>query len=325
MLVDSFNRNITYVRISITDRCNLRCKYCNDGTFPFIDHNDILRYEEIVRFVRIGAELGIRKVRLTGGEPLRRKSLAFLLREIDGMKPIDDISLTTNGVELAEQVRELKDAGLRRINISLDSLKRDRFTFITGVDALDRVLRSIEKAKEAGLDPVKVNTVIIRDFNDDEVLDFVEFAKKQQVHVRFIEFMPFGDKGLWDRSKIISSADLKTLIDEKHHLQSTANVQKGPARMFLVNGSEATIGFISPMSTHICHECNRIRLTPDGKIKPCLFSEQEYDVKGLMRQGASDEEVADFLKAVVLKKPERKQLEGGLMRKCQRSMRDIGG
>lgn len=325
MLVDSFNRVISYVRISITDRCNLRCKYCNDGAFPFIDHNEVLRYEEIIRFVRIGAALGIRKVRLTGGEPLRRKSLAFLLREINEMKPIDDISLTTNGVELAGQVEELRSAGLRRINISLDSLKPDRFAFITGVDALDRVLRSIEKAKEAGLDPVKVNTVIIKDFNDDEVLDFVDFAKKQQVHVRFIEFMPFGDKGLWDKSKIINSADLKSAIDEKYHLKGTANAQKGPARMFLVNGSEGTIGFISPMSTHICHECNRIRLTPDGKIKPCLFSEQEYDVKGLMRQGASDEEVAEFLKATVLKKPERKQLEGGLMRKCQRSMRDIGG
>jgi cyclic pyranopterin phosphate synthase len=325
MLVDNFNRTITYVRISITDRCNLRCKYCNDGTFPFIPHDDILRYEEIVRFVRIGAALGIHKVRLTGGEPLRRKSLAFLLREINEMKPIDDISLTTNGVELAEQVQELKNAGLRRINISLDTLKRDRFAFITGVDALDRVLKGIEKAKEVGLDPVKVNTVIIKDFNDDEVLDLVEFAKKWQVHVRFIEFMPFGDKSLWDESKILNSAYLKNLIDEKPHLERPTNAHKGPAQMFLVNGSEATIGFISPMSTHICHECNRIRLTPDGKIKPCLFSEMEYDVKGLMRDGASDEQVADFLKAVVLKKPQRKQLEGGLMRKCQRSMRNIGG
>ena len=198
MLTDRFNRVINYLRISITDRCDLHCKYCVEKDFPFIPHDEILRYEEIIRFVRIMAGLGVTKVRLTGGEPLRRKDLPFLLHEIANTEGIVDISLTTNGVSLGDKVLELKAAGLRRVNISLDTLKRDRFAFITGVDAYDKVLDSIQKAKNAGLCPVKINTVIIKDFNDDEVLDFVQFAKHENVEVRFIEFMPFGDAGLWD-------------------------------------------------------------------------------------------------------------------------------
>jgi cyclic pyranopterin phosphate synthase len=322
--MDNFSRVISYLRVSITDRCNLRCKYCTEGVFPFIPHPEILRYEEIIRFVRIAASLGVHKVRLTGGEPLQRRDLAFLIREIDAIDGIDDIGLTTNGVELADAVEELRDAGLRRVNISLDSLSPERFSFITGVDAFAKVLRSIEKAKEAGLRPVKINTVIIKDFNDDEVLAFADFAREQEVQVRFIEFMPFGEKALWDSSKILSSAYLESLIRRSHELRPSPNSHKGPAKMFLINGSRGQVGFISPMSTHICHECNRIRVTPDGKIKPCLFSDTEYDVKALLRGGASDEQLVEFLREVVRSKPEKK-LEGGTIKKCQRSMRNIGG
>ena len=324
MLMDNFSRVISYLRVSITDRCNLRCRYCTEGVFPFIPHPEILRYEEIIRFVRIAASLGVHKVRLTGGEPLQRKGLAFLIREINAIEGIDDIGLTTNGVGLADAVEELRDAGLRRVNISLDSLSPERFSFITGVDAFAKVLGSIEKAKEAGLHPVKINTVIIKGFNDDEVLDFAEFARKQEVQVRFIEFMPFGEKALWDSSKILNSAYLEDLIRRVHVLRPSPNSHKGPAKMFLINGSQGQVGFISPMSSHICHECNRIRVTPDGKIKPCLFSETEYDVKALLRGGASDEQLVEFLRNVVREKPEKK-LEGGTIRKCQRSMRNIGG
>ena len=198
------------------------------------------------------------------------------------------------------------------------------FAYITGVDAFDKVIRSIDAAKHAGLDPVKINTVIIKGFNDDEVLDFAEFARAWEVQVRFIEFMPFGDGDLWDSSRIIGLASLEEAIRRVHDLHPSIHSDKGPAKMFLINGTAGQVGFISPMSTHICHECNRIRLTPDGKIKPCLFSDTEYDVKALIRGGASDEKVADFVRSAVMAKPERK-VEVGAIRKCQRSMRHIGG
>jgi cyclic pyranopterin phosphate synthase len=324
MLTDRFNRVINYLRISITDRCDLHCKYCVEKDFPFIPHDEVLRYEEIIRFVRIMAGLGVTKVRLTGGEPLRRKDLPFLLHEIATIGGINDISLTTNGVSLGDKVLELKAAGLRRVNISLDTLKRDRFSFITGVDAYDKVLDSIQKAKSAGLCPVKINTVIIKDFNDDEVLDFVQFAKHENVEVRFIEFMPFGDTDLWDSSKVVTSAELEALIKKTYDLVPSANSHRGPARMFRIQGDHGKIGFISPMSSHICSDCNRLRLTSDGKIKPCLFSDTEYDVKGLLRGGKSDEEIAQAVVEIVRAKPEKK-FESGVIRKCQRSMRGTGG
>ena len=221
-------------------------------------------------------------------------------------------------------MEELKGAGLRRVNISLDTLKRDRFSFITGVDAFDRVMESIEKAKDAGLDPVKVNTVIIKDFNDDEVLDFAEFARHWDVQVRFIEFMPFGDESVWNSSKVIDSAYLEKAIRGTYGLLESFNSHKGPAKMFTIQGSAGQVGFISPMSTHICRECNRIRLTADGKIKPCLFSDAEYDVRALLRGDATDEQIGTFISDVVGAKPERK-FESGVIKKCQRSMRHIGG
>jgi GTP 3',8-cyclase len=322
MLVDNFNRVINYVRISITDRCNLRCKYCTESLLPFIPHDDILRYEEIIRFIRIGASLGLRKVRLTGGEPLRRRGLPLLLKEINAIDHIEDISLTTNGVELAANVEELRDAGLRRINVSLDTLKRERFEFITGVDAFDKVVASIEAAKEAGLNPVKINTVIIKGFNDDEILDFAGFAAERDLQVRFIEFMPFGDG--WDNSKVLTSAYLENLIRQEYELIPSQSSHRGPAKMFRFPGGTGQIGFISPMSSHICHECNRIRVTPDGKLKPCLFSDAEYDVKALLRGGATDEQIGQFIQDVVGAKPEKK-FETGTFKKCQRSMRNIGG
>jgi cyclic pyranopterin phosphate synthase len=324
MLMDNFNRVINYLRISITDRCNLSCRYCTDKDVPFLCHEEVLRYEELIRFIRIAAGLGVRKVRLTGGEPLRRRDLSFLLREIDAIEKIDDISLTTNGVELAKQVKELRAAGLHRINISLDTLKRDRFTYITGADALDLVLDGIEKAKEEGLDPVKINTVIIKDFNDDEILDFANFASDRDVQVRFIEFMPFGENALWDSSKVVSSAFLQTLIGQVYKLKPLENSHKGPARMFSLDGTAGQVGFISPMSSHICQDCNRMRLTPDGKIRPCLFSDTEYDVKKLLRGEATDEQIGRFIADVVKAKPEKK-FETGSIKKCQRGMRNIGG
>jgi GTP 3',8-cyclase len=324
MLIDEFNRIINYVRISITDRCNLKCKYCVDGTFPFIPHDDMLSYEEIIRFVRISAELGVTKIRLTGGEPLTRRGISYLLGEINKIPGIDDISLTTNGVLLGKQMNELKEAGLRRVNISLDTLKKDRFAYITGVDAFTDVIRSIKKANYSDLNPIKINSVIIKGFNDDEILDFAKLSIRYNHHIRFIEYMPFGDSGMWDRSKIVTSSELEAHIREVYELESSVNNERGPAKMFNIKGAAGKIGFISPVSSHICSECNRIRLTSNGKIRPCLFSDTGYDVKKLLREGRSDEEIKAFIKGIVKVKPERKD-EIGQIKKCQRSLQHIGG
>jgi len=323
-LIDTYARTINYVRISVTDRCNLRCKYCVDGSFGFIPHDEILSYEEILHFVKIVARLGVKKVRLTGGEPLARKGISYLLKEINNIEGIEDVSLTTNGVFLADKIDELKEAGLRRINISLDTMKKEKFAYITGVDAFDDVIKGIEKAIYAGLDPIKVNTVIIKGFNDDEILSFVKAAKKYNHHVRFIEFMPFGDSSLWNSTEIITSQRIEDVIRTAFELKPSNYEGKGPARMFDIAGGSGKVGFISPMSTHICSECNRIRLTSGGMIRPCLFSDIEYDVKALLRGGKGDEEIKEFVKEVVRVKPEKK-LEMGQIRKCQRSLRSIGG
>ncbi len=323
-LVDTYDRTIDYIRISVTDRCNLRCKYCVDGSFGFIPHTQILSYEEIIRFVKIAAQLGVKKVRLTGGEPLARKGIGYLLKEINSIEGIADVSLTTNGVFLGEKILELKEAGLKRVNISLDTLRRDRFTYITGVDAFDDVIMSIEKAIYASLDPIKINTVIIKGFNDDEILNFVKAAKKWNHHVRFIEFMPFGDASLWNSTEIITSRQIEDVIRTAYNLTPSLSGDNGPAKVFDIEGGSGKIGFISPVSTHICAECNRIRLTSSGMIRPCLFSDTEYDVKALLRGGKSDEEIKAFVKGVVRVKPEKK-LEMGQIRKCQRSLRSIGG
>jgi cyclic pyranopterin phosphate synthase len=323
-LVDTYDRTINYIRISVTDRCNLRCKYCVDGSFGFIPHTEILSYEEILRFAKIAARLGVKKVRLTGGEPLARKDIGYLLKEINSIEGIDDVSLTTNGVFLGERIEELKEAGLKRINISLDTMKKERFAFITGVDAFDDVIKGIEKAVYAGLNPIKVNTVIIKGFNDDEILNFVKAAKKWNHHVRFIEFMPFGDSTLWNSTDIITSQQIEDVIRTTYNLIPSISRENGPAKMFDIEGGSGKIGFISPVSTHICSECNRLRLTSSGMIRPCLFSDTEYDVKALLRGGKSDEEIIEFVKEVVRVKPEKK-LEMGQIRKCQRSLRGIGG
>ncbi len=309
-LIDTYARTINYIRISVTDRCNLRCKYCVDGSFGFIPHTEILSYEEILRFVRIVARLGVKKVRLTGGEPLARKGISYLLKEINSIEGVEDVSLTTNGVFLAEKMDELKEAGLKRINISLDTMKKEKFAYITGVDAFDDVIKGIEKAMYAGLDPIKVNTVIIKGFNDDEILSFVKAAKKYNHHVRFIEFMPFGDSSLWNSTEIVTSQQIEDVIRTAFELKPSTHNDRGPARMFDIAGGSGKVGFISPVSTHICSECNRIRLTSGGMIRPCLFSDTEYDVKALLRGGKSDEEIKEFVKEVVRVKPERKQEMG---------------
>ncbi|OPY70323.1 MAG: Cyclic pyranopterin monophosphate synthase [Syntrophorhabdaceae bacterium PtaU1.Bin034] len=324
MLFDRFDRAVSYIRISVTDRCNLKCRYCVGGRLPFVSHKEILRYEEIIRLARICAGLGVNKIRITGGEPLIKKGIPVLIKEIGAIPGITDVGLTTNGVHLAGQLPDLQVAGLKRINISLDTLKRRRFAAMTGVDAFDQVWNSINLAIGSGLNPVKINTVIIDGFNDDEVLDFVKLAKTRNVEVRFIEFMPFGDSGLWESSRVITSWAIEEFIRTRYILERSSCSSGGPAMTYAIKGGAGRIGFISPLSSHLCRQCNRIRVTAQGGIRPCLFSGQEYDVKALLRGGASDEEIKRFVKEVVRAKPQRRA-DMGQVRKCRMNLRQIGG
>jgi GTP 3',8-cyclase len=277
--------------------------------------------------VRIAAGLGVKKIRLTGGEPLARKGIPFLIKEISSVPGIEDIAITTNGVFLGRQLPELQAAGLKRVNISLDTMKKDRFAYITGVDAFDDVLKSIKMSVKSGLNPVKINVVIIQGFNDDEILDFAKLAKTRNVEIRFIEFMPFGSSELWHSARIITSDEIEGIIRTKYELTPFSKPHEGPegpARVFKIKGGVGRLGFISPVSTHICHSCNRIRLTSQGTIRPCLFADEEFDVKSMLRSGASDDEIRAFIRDTVRAKPERKA-EINQIKKCQRNLRHIGG
>lgn len=324
MLTDSFQRKINYLRISVTDRCNLRCRYCVDGNFPFIPHSEILTYEEILKFVRICAEMGIEKVRLTGGEPLVRRRIEYLVKEITLIGGIRDVSLTTNGILLEEKLESLVSAGLKRINVSLDTLKRERFEYLTGLDGLKRVIRGIERSLEAGLNPVKINTVIIKGINDDEITDFVRLAERYDLEVRFIEFMPFGEEGFWTKDKVVTSQAILDEVKKSFELKKIDDFRNGPASVYEIEGGKGRIGFISPISSHFCERCNRLRLTSKGMIRPCLFSQTEYDVRYLLRNSAPEEEIKSLILRAVREKPEKKEEEGRI-KKCQRSLRHIGG
>jgi cyclic pyranopterin phosphate synthase len=321
--LDPFGRNINYLRISVTDRCNLRCIYCMppEGV-PQISHNEILSYEEIWTVVRAAAELGINKIRLTGGEPLVRAELPNLVRMLSQIKGIEELLLTTNGTFLKKYVLELKQAGLSRVNVSLDTLKLDKFRYITRLGELKTVLEGIEAAKEAGFEPVKINTVVMRGINDDEILDFAKMTYEDGWHVRFIELMPF--KGV---AEFVPSIELRQHISLLGKLEPCASVTgNGPAMYYRLAGAKGTIGFISPHTeTSFCSRCNRMRLTPDGKLRPCLLGEDEIDLKMPLRNNASMEELKRLILKAVASKPEHHHLGGGNVRLVNRKMSQIGG
>jgi cyclic pyranopterin phosphate synthase len=321
--LDSFGRSINYLRISVTDRCNLRCIYCMppEGV-PQMSHSEILSYEEIQNVVRAAAELGIYKVRLTGGEPLVRADLPKLIKMLSQIEGIEELSLTTNGTVLKKHALELKQAGLSRVNVSLDTLKPDRFQHITRLGKLEAVLEGIEAAKEAGFEPVKINTVIMRGINDDEILDFARMTYKEGGHVRFIELMPF--KGA---AEFVPSIELRQHISLLGKLEPCASITgNGPAMYYRLSGAKGTIGFISPLTeTSFCSRCNRMRLTPDGKLRPCLLGEDEIDLKTPLRNNASMEELKSLILKAVASKPEHHHLEGSNIRLVNRKMSQIGG
>ncbi|MDH5202401.1 MAG: GTP 3',8-cyclase MoaA [Nitrospirota bacterium] len=304
-LKDNYQRTIDYLRISITDRCNLRCIYCmpSEGVIP-IEHKEILRFEEIVRIAKIASGIGVRKIRITGGEPLVRKNVTYLIKEIKSIEGIEDLSLTTNGVLLLKYAEELAEAGLDRINISLDSCRPERYKEITRGGDISVVMSGIAAAEMAGLKPIKVNMVPIRDFNDNEIADLARITLKTPYQVRFIEFMPFGTDNIWGPEKYIPADEIKSIVESIGPLVPVTLRKSGPARYFKFDGAPGVIGFISPISHHFCNDCNRLRLTADGKIRPCLFSETEIDLKPALRGGVPDREIERLIRLSIEVKPE---------------------
>ena len=304
MLKDTFNRTIDYMRISVTDRCNLRCVYCMpSGGVKFLEHKDILQYEEIARILQVAVHTGVRKVRITGGEPLVRKNIISLIKMIKSIEGIHQLSLTTNGMLLERYAEELADAGLDRVNVSLDSLKTERYREITRGGDLEAVLRGIEAAERAGLTPIKINMVPIRGLNDDEIGEFAKITLTSPYQVRFIEFMPFVTEDIWNREKFISSEEIQSRVEQIGTLVPATMKKSGPAQYFRFDGAAGVVGFISPISNHFCKECNRLRLTADGKLRPCLFSETEIDLKPALRSNGSDAEIRRLIELSIAVKP----------------------
>lgn len=293
-LIDNFGREISYLRVSITDRCNYRCIYCKpEEQFEFIPHEEILRYEEIVEIIEEAVNLGVAKVRITGGEPLARKGVVDFIKKLKEIKKLEDISLTTNGFFLSEYAEKLKDAGLNRVNISLDSLQEEKYKRITRWGSLEKALKGIDSALKAGLLPIKINTVLIRGINDDEVEDFVRLTLGRPLNIRFIEFMPSGEKLKYNyRDKFISVLEIKESLAEKYPFRPIdINSGNGPAKYYQIKGGQGTIGFITALSQHFCKTCNRIRLTSEGKLRPCLFSNIEVDIKQAIRNAKTDDKI----------------------------------
>ena len=289
------------------------------------DHRDILSYEEITRVVSIAASLGVRKIRLTGGEPLTRKNIFFLISSLKAIKGIEDISLTTNGILLGKFAQGLADSGLNRINVSLDTLRPDRYKEITRGGDIGPVLNGIDAAEKAGLLPIKINMVPIRNINDDEIADFARMTLETPRHVRFIEFMPIGSRDLWSDERYISTDELKMNVEKMGPLMPVRLRKRGPAKYFKFDGAPGVIGFISALTHHFCGECNRLRLTADGRLRPCLFSETEIDLKPALRKQPSDKEIERLLRLSIQVKPEGHNIDQRDDLSSLKNMSRIGG
>lgn len=330
-MLDQYNRKINYLRVSVTDRCNLRCKYCmpKEG-ISRIGHDDILKYEEILRVVRAGVRLGISKVRITGGEPLVRRGIVEFVDRLRSVEGLTDISLTTNGILLKQLAGDLFYAGIRRINISLDSLDQDKYAAITRGGDLNALLAGIREAETLGFAPIKINTVSIKGFNDDEILTFAELTIDKPYQVRFIELMPLGHVSGDNHSHYLSNDVVMDVIRQTYPLEAV-NGQKdsldGPAHLYKIAGGRGGVGFISPVSRHFCHACNRLRLTADGHLRTCLLTDDELDLRAPLRNGCSDAELEGLIRLAIARKPFAHTMikEEHHLRKCVREMAAIGG
>jgi len=329
MLRDAYNRTIRDLRISVTDRCNFRCFYClPNGEPPMARKDTILTFEEMAYIADIFVSLGIEKIRLTGGEPLLRKDIGKLAAEIAVLKPrLKDLALTTNGFIFPALADELRAAGVDRITISLDSLDRDKFNRMTGVDGLEKVFAAIDSAKQAGFDPVKVNAAVIRGHNDDEFVDFARFAREFGVSMRFIEFMPLDSGHEWSPDLVVPGREIFETINAVYPLK-LKNADRGSEtawKYVFADGAPGEIGIIAPVTEMFCGACSRIRLTADGQIRTCLFSTTEHDLRGIVRSGASRNEIAQFIENVALKKEPRHHINDADFVQPSRTMSFIGG
>ena len=323
---DLFQRKITYLRISITDRCNLRCFYCvsADGLKP-LSHRDILTYEEVLEIVRVAVRLGIKKVRITGGEPLIRRDVLHFLRSLTSIPGLRDVSITTNGILLRKMAVPLFNTGIHRVNISLDTLSPLKFRRITRRNYFHAVWEGIAAAKETGFSPIKLNVVIIKGVNDDEVIQFAELSVQEPYVIRFIEFMPIGTITCWDHQRVMTFDEIKSRLESLGPLQHIRSfVNEGPAKKYRFKDAKGEIGIISSLSDNFCAACNRLRLTADGRLRPCLFSDQEIDIKTPLRSGCGPEGITRLIRQGIAEKP-KQHGQRYHQNMCQRPMSKIGG
>jgi GTP 3',8-cyclase len=330
-MLDPYERNINYLRVSVTDRCNLRCTYCmpKEGLSQ-IGHDDILRYEEIHRIIRIAAGIGITKVRITGGEPLVRRGVAEFIASLQTIPELKDLSLTTNGILLERCAEKLFAAGIRRINVSLDSLNSEKYAQITRGGEIQAVLRGIRKARETGFSPIKINVVAIKGFNDNEILDFARLTLENPYQIRFIELMPLGRAGIENNGRYLSNAIIRERIETIGRIEPVTgqgNGINGPAQIYRLAGSVGEIGFISPVSHHFCRTCNRLRLTAGGHLRTCLLSDDETDLKSPLRSGCADGMIRELIRGAISRKPEQHNMacSDSHIKKCMKEMSGIGG
>jgi len=326
-LRDAHGRAISDLRVSVTDRCNFRCQYCMpaDG-LPWLERDEILRFEEIERLVRVLVSLGIEDVRLTGGEPLVRRDFPTLVGMLAGIDGLGDLSLTTNGYLLERDAAALVEAGIGRVNVSIDSLARDRFFHITRRDALPQVLRGLEAiGAHPEVRPIKVNAIAMRDFTEDEVLRFCDFARSTEYQVRFIEFMPLDADREWTPDAVLSGEEIRRIVESRYALEPLPREPSATARVYRFTDGSGEIGFINPVSEPFCADCNRIRLTSDGKLRTCLFSVHETDLREPLRDGAADAELERIIRDAVWRKELKHHVNDPGFRPPPRTMSRIGG
>ena len=326
-LVDGMGRTIVNLRISVTDRCNFRCTYCMPAdNVEFMDRVKLLSFEELTRVATIVSKLGINRLRLTGGEPLMRKDLHRLIRMLAKVKGIDDIAMTTNAFFLKEHAQNLKDAGLKRLNVSLDALDPEKFKHVNRRDCLQQVLDGLQEAARVGFKSIKINAVAMRNFSESEIISLIDMGRSEGFEVRFIEFMPLDSDQAWERDKVLFGHEIVDLIREKYELIPIDNsLDIGPASEYKFADGKGKIGIITAVSNPFCDHCNRIRMTADGKLRTCLFSTDETDLKQLIRSGASDEKIAEALQQAVLIKEPGHKINLDSFEQPKRAMHAIGG
>ena len=326
-LIDGMGRTIVNLRISVTDRCNFRCTYCMPAdNVEFMDRSNLLSFEEIQRVAQIVSRMGINRLRLTGGEPLMRKNLPVLIKMLNEVDGIDDIAMTTNAYFLKDQAQSLKDAGLKRLNVSLDALDPEKFRDVNRRDCLQSVLDGLDTARKVGFKSIKINAVAVRNFSETEIMSLIEMGRSDGFEIRFIEFMPLDSDKVWERDKVLFGHEIVNMIKENYELVPIDNsLEIGPASEYNFADGKGKIGIITAVSNPFCDHCNRIRMTADGKLRTCLFSTEETNLKELIRSGATDKTIIETLKQAVLVKEPGHKINLDDFERPTRAMHAIGG